>query len=140
MSVVAGVAILASTALPPAALAKNSAAQNAALNQMALQMYLQQQANTQNQALAQQQSYYNGQAVWNNRLNTPWTGVNYANPYANNAYNGYVNSTSCPARNTAFQYGGNNNWRGHHRHHEWQQEHQGWQQALQQGFNSYRRY
>ncbi len=91
MSSLIGAAILISTALPTPALAKNSAAQNAALDQMALQMYIQQNSNVQTQAiLAQQQALANynaAQAAWATQHYTPVTNVNYVYP------NSYVNGS-----------------------------------------------
>ena len=52
MSLLVGTAALIGTALPTPALARND--NNAALNQMAMQMYMQQQANAQNQAILAQ--------------------------------------------------------------------------------------
>lgn len=84
-SILVGAATLMSTALPTPALAKGSAAQNAALDMMAMQIYMQQQANAQNQAiLAQEQAQANynaAQAAWTAANSYPvQTVVSYAAP------------------------------------------------------------
>jgi hypothetical protein len=98
-SLVVGAAALIGTSIPTPALANNN---NAALNMMAMQMYMQQQANAQTQAiLAQQQAQANyaaAQAAW--AANTiPQTQVSYMTPqpvyvqspqvvYVNHAFHG----------------------------------------------------
>jgi len=80
-SLLIGAATLIGTALPTPALANNN---NAALNMMAMQMYMQQQANAQQQTiLAQQQAnanYAAAQAAWaaNTVQPTTQTVVSYA--------------------------------------------------------------
>jgi hypothetical protein len=150
MSILIGAATLLGTMLPVPALAKNTAAQNAALDQMAMQMYLQQQANTQNQALlSQQQAQANlnaGNSTWAAQQYWPVTGVNYAyqNPYGYNgyngnnsydgnnryngnnscnSYNGYVNSSN-PYQNAAYQNHFHHDFRraGNHDFHGWNRD------------------
>ena len=121
MSLLLGAATIAGLALPAPVLAKNSAAQNAALDQMALQMYMQQQQQNQS-VLAQQaaQSNYNAaQAAWAAQQSTPLTNVNYG--YGNGYYGArrYANSGSYNQNQNAF-YAQPRQHEGRHRgwHHD----------------------
>jgi len=116
ISLLAGAVSVAAATLPAPALANNNN-NNTALNQMAMQMYMQQQTNGQTQAiLAQQQSIANynaAQAAWAaQHTYVPASNVNYTYP---TSY--YSNQVATPVQ--TVNYAPNYNQGLHHEYHHY---------------------